>query len=118
VDWTNNCSEQAVKAAKRPQAVSGYWQCRSVELGHELAVGSPCGGEVLVAFLQLETQVDGLLLQVVDLLAEGVDVGGRAEPGLAPCLFAERFGQAFLKLADAGVQPDSAFVRREQVGLQ
>ena len=25
VSWTNNCSEQAVKAAKRHQAVSGYW---------------------------------------------------------------------------------------------
>jgi transposase len=25
VDWTNNCSEQAVKAAKRHQAVFGYW---------------------------------------------------------------------------------------------
>ena len=25
VQWTNNCSEQAVKAAKRHQAVSGYW---------------------------------------------------------------------------------------------
>jgi hypothetical protein len=25
VDWTNNCSEQAVKAAKRHHAVSGYW---------------------------------------------------------------------------------------------
>jgi transposase len=25
VDWTNNCSEQAVKSAKRHQAVSGYW---------------------------------------------------------------------------------------------
>ena len=25
LDWTNNCSEQAVKAAKRHQAVSGYW---------------------------------------------------------------------------------------------
>jgi transposase len=25
VDWTNNCSEQAVKAAKRHQAVPGYW---------------------------------------------------------------------------------------------
>jgi transposase len=25
VDWTNNCSERAVKAAKRHQAVSGYW---------------------------------------------------------------------------------------------
>ncbi|MGI8445798.1 MAG: hypothetical protein ACR2MP_01145 [Streptosporangiaceae bacterium] len=25
VEWTDNCSEQAVKAAKRHQAVSGYW---------------------------------------------------------------------------------------------
>ena len=25
VDWTNNCSEQAVKTARRHQAVSGYW---------------------------------------------------------------------------------------------
>jgi hypothetical protein len=25
VDWTNNCSEQALKAAKRHQAVVGYW---------------------------------------------------------------------------------------------
>jgi len=25
VEWTNNCSGQAVKAAKRHQAVSGYW---------------------------------------------------------------------------------------------
>ena len=26
VDWTNNISEQGAKAAKRHQAVSGYWQ--------------------------------------------------------------------------------------------
>ena len=25
VEWTNNCSEQAVRSAKRHQAVSGYW---------------------------------------------------------------------------------------------
>jgi Transposase IS66 family len=30
VDWTNNISEQGAKAAKRHQAVSGYWQ----ESGH------------------------------------------------------------------------------------
>ena len=100
-----------------PRGVSSV-PCGCVELGHELAVGSPRSGEVLALFLELETQVDGLLLQVSDLLAEGVDVSGRAEPGLAPCLFAERFGQAFLKLPDAGVQPDGAFVSREQVGLQ
>src|SRR6266550_3614840 len=92
--------------------------CRRVELGYELTVGSPRCGEVLALFLELEAQVDGLLLQVSELLVEGVDVGGRAEPGLAPGLFPERFGQAFLKLPDAGVQPDGAFVGGEQVGLQ
>jgi len=38
-----------------------------------------------------------------------VDVGGRAEPGLTPGLFPERFGQAFLELLDAGVQPDRSW---------
>ena len=66
--------------------------CRGVELGHEFAVSSPGGGEFLVAFFQLEPQVGDLLLEVGDLVAEGVDVGGRAEPGVAPGLLAERLG--------------------------
>jgi hypothetical protein len=74
-------------------------------VGHELTVGGPGRGEVLVAFLELETQVDGLLFEVGDLLAEGIGVGGGAEPGLAPGLLAERFGQAFLELPDAGAEP-------------
>ena len=40
---------------------------RGVELGHELAVGGPGRGEVLVAFFELEAQVDGLLFEVGDL---------------------------------------------------
>ncbi len=55
---------------------------------------------------------------MADLLGEGVEVGGRAEPGLAPGLLAEGFGEAFFELPDAGVQPERAFVRGEQVGLQ
>ena len=43
---------------------------------------------------------------------------GAREPGLAPGLFAERLGQAFFQLPDAGVQPDGALVGGEQVGLQ
>jgi len=62
--------------------------CRRVVLGHEFAVGRPGGGEILVALFELEPQVDGLLLEAGDLLAEGVDVGGGAEPGLAPGLLA------------------------------
>lgn len=50
---------------------------RLVELGHEFTVGGACGGEVVVAFFELEAQFYGLLLQMSDLLVEGVDVGGR-----------------------------------------
>ena len=50
--------------------------------------------------------------------AEGVGVGGGAEPGLAPGLVPERLGQACLQLAHAGVEPDAALVGGEQVGLQ
>ena len=79
--------------------------CRGVELGHELAVGVPCRGEVLVAFFELQAQVDGLLLEMGDLLGEGIDAGGRAEPGFAPGLLAERLGQALFELPGAGGEP-------------
>ncbi|MFD1538731.1 hypothetical protein [Nonomuraea guangzhouensis] len=81
-----------------------------VELGHEFTVGGASGDEVVVAFFELEAQFYGLLLQMSDLLVEGVDVGGRAEPGLAPDMLAEQLGQAFLKLLDADVESDGAFV--------
>ena len=89
-----------------------------VEAGHELAAGGAGRGEVLVAFGELELQVGGFLLEIGDLLVEGVDVGGRAEPGLVPGLLAERFGQPFLELADAGGEPDGALAGGEQVRLQ
>ena len=92
--------------------------CRGVELGHEFAVGSPGGGEFLVAFFQLEPQVGDLLLEVGDLVAEGVDVGGRAEPGVAPGLLAEHLGQAVFELLDTGIEPGRPLVGGEQVGLQ
>jgi hypothetical protein len=89
-----------------------------VELGHELSAGGTGSREVFVAFLELELQVEDLLFQVGDLLAEGVDVGGGAEPGLAPGLVAESFGQAFFQVLDAGGEPDGAFVCCEEISLQ
>jgi hypothetical protein len=76
--------------------------CRCVELGHELTVGGAGRGQVLVAFLELQAQVNGLLLEMGDLLAEGIDVSGRAKPGFAPGMLAERLGKAFFELPDAG----------------
>ena len=89
-----------------------------VDSGHQFAVGGAGGGEVLVAFRQLQAQVDGLLLEVGDLLGEGVDVGWGAEAGLAPGVLTECFREALLEVLDAGVQPGGAFVGGEQVGLQ
>ena len=96
----------AAGVVQGPDAACHRSACRGVELGHELTVGGPGRGQVLVAFLELQAQVDGLLLEMGDLLAEGVDVSGCAEPGFAPGLFAERLGQAFFELPDAGGEPD------------
>jgi hypothetical protein len=89
-----------------------------VELGHQVAVRGPRGCEFVAALFELQAQVGGLLFEVGDFLAEGVDIGGRAEPGLAPCLFAERAGQPLFELADAGAEADGPFVGSEQIGLQ
>jgi hypothetical protein len=43
---------------------------------------------------------------------------GAPSPDSRQALLAERLGQAFFELLDAGVEPDGAFVSGEQVGLQ
>jgi hypothetical protein len=60
-----------------------------VEPGHEFSVGGAGGGEVLVAFFELKVGVNDLLFERCDALLKLVDVGGGAESGCAPCLFAE-----------------------------
>lgn len=42
------------------------------------------------------------------LVLELVDVVGSAEAGLAPCLLAERLGEALFELVDAGSKPCTA----------
>ena len=84
--------------------MSSAW-CRGVELGDEFAVCGAGGGQVLVAFLELQAQFDGLLFEVADLLVEGVDVGGDAEARFVPGLFTECFGQAGFQLPDTAGEP-------------
>ena len=98
-------------------SVSCGWR-GCVEPGHQFAVGGAGGGEVLVAFFELQPEVDDLLFEVDDALLKLVDVGGGAESGCAPGLFAEQFGQAFLELVDAGGHAGGALLGGEQVGLQ
>ena len=89
-----------------------------VELGHELAVGGACCGEVLVAFAELEAHVADLLLQSVVALAERVDVGRGAEPGFPPGVLAEECGEPAFELLDAGGHPGGSLLGVEQIGLQ
>ena len=102
---------------KRFRGVSSRSGC-CVESGHEFAVGGAGCGEVFVAFVELLLQVEVVLFELVDALVEGVDVGRGAEPGLAPGPFTEGLRQPFLEVLDSGVEPGSAFVGGEQVGLQ
>ncbi|MGW5939531.1 hypothetical protein ACWIG3_16125 [Streptomyces celluloflavus] len=53
----------------------------AVELGHELAVGSAGGGEVVVAFLELQLQVDRLLFKGADPGLEVFGAVGSANAG-------------------------------------
>ena len=76
----------------------------SVDAGHEFAVGGAGGGEVLVAFGELQAQVDDLLLEPGDLLVEGVDVGGGAEPGDVPGALAEGVGEPTFEVLDSAVE--------------
>jgi hypothetical protein len=102
-----------VQADSRVSSQPGW----CVESGHEFAVGGAGGGEVFIAFVELLLKVEVVLFELADALVEGVDIGGGAEPGLAPGLFTERLGEPLLELADAGVEPGGAFVGGEQVGL-
>ena len=90
----------------------------SVEPSHELAVGSAGGGELAVAFFELDAQIGDLLFQAGDRVIESIDAGGCAEPGFPPGLLAERLGQALFELLGAGSEPEGAFVGGGQVCLQ
>jgi hypothetical protein len=94
VHWVSTAAEPMtiLQLADRDVQPLSAVTCGGVELGHELAVGGPGGAEFVVAFLTLEVQVGDLLLHVGDLVVEGVDVGGRAEAGLTPCLVVECLG--------------------------
>jgi Phage integrase, N-terminal SAM-like domain len=111
VIYRNSCGASALA----PVSSQPGW---CVESGHEFSVGGAGGGEVFVAFVELLLLVDDLLFEMGDPVVEGVDVGGGAEPGLAPGLFTERLGEPLLELADAGAEPGGALVGGEQIGLQ
>ena len=73
-----------------------------VEPGHEFSVGGAGGGEVFVAFVELLSKVEVVLFELADALVECVDVGGGAESGLAPGVFAECFGESLSRVGGCG----------------
>jgi hypothetical protein len=88
--------------------------CRVVELGHQFGVGGAGGNEVLITFFELQAHAGGLLLELVDLLGERVNVGGRAESAVVPGQLVEGFGEPVFELPDARGQPERAFAGGKQ----
>src|SRR6478672_11396692 len=103
-----------VQADSRVSSQPGW----CVESGHEFSVGGAGGGEVFVAFVELLLKVEVVLFELAESLVERVDVGGGAEPGLAPGLFTERFRQPLLQLVDARAEPGGSLVGGQQIRLQ
>ena len=89
-----------------------------VDPGHEFAIGAACGGELFVAFFELQPQVDDLLFEEDEPPLEFLDVGRRAKPGCTPGLFTEHFGQSHLELLGACGHAGAALLGCEEVGLQ
>jgi hypothetical protein len=89
-----------------------------VKSGHEFAVGGPGGDEVFLAFVELLLKVEVVLFELADALVQGIDIRGSAEPGLAPGLFTERFGQPLLQLLNARGEPGGSLVGSQQIRLQ
>ncbi len=64
-----------------------------VHPGHQLTVGGASGVELLAALFKLASESHDLLLQHDDPLPQLVDIGGSAEPGLAPALRPPQLGE-------------------------
>ncbi|MEQ4611460.1 hypothetical protein ABMX48_36620 [Streptomyces cavourensis] len=76
------------------------------------------GGEVIVAVLELEFQVDDLLFEGGDPGFELFGVVGTADAGLAPDLVTEDFAEALFEPADLGGEAGTAGVGGSEVGLE
>src|SRR5258708_22886307 len=74
----------ATGVAERCVAGVSSVACGCVELGHELTAGGSRGGEVLVAFGELELEVGGLLLEAGGLSVSGLAFGGGPPTPIRP----------------------------------
>ncbi|MEU9677818.1 hypothetical protein AB0D92_30455 [Streptomyces parvus] len=66
----------------------------AVDLGHQLSVGRPRRGEVLVPFGEFCAEVEDLLFQLGDAAGEGFDVRRGAEAGGFPGRLPQGLGEA------------------------
>jgi hypothetical protein len=89
-----------------------------VELGHQPPVGFPGGGEFLVAFFGVASQVEVLLLEGLDLVVQRGDVGRGAEAGALADLGAEQFGQPVFEAAGVLFEAPAAVAEVGVVGQQ
>ena len=81
------------------------------------AVGRASGGEVVVAVLELELQVDDLLFEGGDPVLELFGAVGSADAGLAPDLLAQDFAVPGFEAPDVCDKAGGAGVGGCDVGL-
>ncbi|MEU9376485.1 hypothetical protein AB0D94_22295 [Streptomyces sp. NPDC048255] len=90
----------------------------AVELGHQVAVGSAGGGEVVALILEFEFQIDYLLFERGDAGLELFGVLGSADAGLAPDLLAQDLAEPRFEAAGVSGDAGGAGVGGEQAGLE
>ncbi|WP_177324399.1 hypothetical protein [Streptomyces mirabilis] len=90
----------------------------AVDLVHQLAVGRPCRGEVLVAFGKFRAEVEDLLFQLGDPTGERFDVCRGAEAGSFPGRLPQGLGEAAFESGDVCGQAAAAGREVRDVGQQ
>ena len=82
--------------------VLAYWQPAALSWAMSSRLAARAAARSWSRSPDLETQVDDLLLEDLVVLLERVGIGGCAEPGFMPGVFAEQDGEAAFELLDAG----------------
>ena len=92
--------------------------CRCVETDHHLSIRQPGGGELIIAFIELDLHVGELSFERGDPLLKLVDVVGGPKSRIAPRLLTQQFGETAFEVLDSAGKAGSPVLDCKQVGLQ
>ena len=107
----------AAGVAQAPDAACHRWRGVALSWAMSSRLAARAAARFLVAFLELQAQVNGLLLEMGDVLAEGIDVGGRANPDSRHACSPSAWDWRFSSCRTRAARPPEC-MGGEQVGLQ